>query len=420
MKKLLLGFFGLMPMLGFSQLQELRLDSAFKLARENYPLIQQKDLLQKTNSLTIQNIQTAFLPQLNFSGQATYQSEVTTVPISLPGMKINPLSKDQYKILAELNQLIYDGGMNKAQKEIQQTSYKVEDQKIEVQLYQLKDRILQLFLGIYLLDEQIKQSNLTRDNLVTGLNIVKSQVQNGTALKSAQWVLEAQDLQLQQRINEVSANKTQLIKVMELFLHREISASVKLVLPDNKISETVSVSRPELQLFSYQSELLTSQSNLIRAKNAPKFSFFAQSGYGKPGLNMLKNEFALYGIGGLKLNWNFSRIYTSKKEKQIVQIGKSINDIQKDVFLLNINAQLIQQRSEIDKSTTNLSIDNKIVELRENIAKSSKAQLENGVINSNDYLREIIALDLAKSNLTLHQIQLIQAKENYQSISGNL
>lgn len=420
MKRIILIVFGLMPMLVFGQSPELSLDTAIKLARDNYPLIEQRALLQKTNSLTVQNIQTAYLPQLSFGAQATYQSEVTTVPISLPNLKINPLSKDQYKLVADISQLIYDGGNSRVQKEMQKSTYKVEDQKIEVQLYQLKDRIQQLYLGILLLEEQVKLARLTKDNITAGLNVVKAQVQNGTALKSTQWVLEAQELQLQQRINEMSLNREQLLKVMELFIHRDLPASTKLITPKVHDLGAANISRPELQLFEYQKDLLSTQANLIKAKDAPKLSLFAQTGYGKPGLNMLKNEFSTYGIGGVKLNWNFSRVYTSKKEKQIVSISKSINDIQKDIFLINTNAQLIQQQSEIEKAKSNVSIDEKIISLRENVSASSKVQLQNGVINSNDYLREIIAEDMAKSNFILHKIQLVQALLNYKSISGNL
>ena len=420
MKRIILIFFGLIPMLVFGQSLELSLDTALKLARDNYPLIEQRALLQKTNSLTVQNIQTAYLPQLSFGAQATYQSDVTSVPISLPNLKINPLSKDQYKLVADISQLIYDGGNNRVQKEMQQSSFKVEDQKIEVQLYQLKDRIQQLYLGILLLEEQEKLTRLTKDNITAGLNVVKAQVQNGTALKSTQWVLEAQELQLQQRINEMSLNREQLLKVMTLFIHRELPASIKFVMPTIVQTIASNINRPELQLFAYQKDLLNAQTNLIKAKDAPKLSLFAQTGYGKPGLNMLKNEFSTYGIGGVKLNWNISRVYTSKKEKQIVAISKSINDIQKDIFLLNTNAQLIQQQSEIEKAKSNVSIDEKIISLRENVSASSKAQLQNGVINSNDYLREIIAEDIAKSNFILHKIQLVQAQLNYKSISGNL
>ena len=420
MKRIILIFFGLIPMLVFGQSLELSLDTALKLARDNYPLIEQRALLQKTNSLTVQNIQTAYLPQLSFGAQATYQSDVTSVPISLPNLKINPLSKDQYKLVADISQLIYDGGNNRVQKEMQQSSFKVEDQKIEVQLYQLKDRIQQLYLGILLLEEQEKLTRLTKDNITAGLNVVKAQVQNGTALKSTQWVLEAQELQLQQRINEMSLNREQLLKVMTLFIHRELPASIKFVMPTIVQTIASNINRPELQLFAYQKDLLNAQTNLIKAKDAPKLSLFAQTGYGKPGLNMLKNEFSTYGIGGVKLNWNISRVYTSKKEKQIVAISKSINDIQKDIFLLNTNAQLIQQQSEIEKAKSNVSIDEKIISLRENVSASSKAQLQNGVINSNDYLREIIAEDIAKSNFILHKIELVQAQLNYKSISGNL
>src|SRR6185295_10561373 len=85
---------------------QLTLQQAYDLARENYPAIKQKDLVRQTANLTIENLSKGFLPQLTISGQATYQSDVTSVPISIPGIKIDEPSKDQYKIQAELTQLV--------------------------------------------------------------------------------------------------------------------------------------------------------------------------------------------------------------------------------------------------------------------------------------------------------------------------
>src|SRR5512139_2571935 len=128
--------------------ESLSLQQAYDLAQKNYPLIKQRQLISKTREYTIDNLSTGFLPQINLSGQATYQSEVTSVKVPIPGVNIESPSKDQYKVIADVNQIIYDGGSIRQQKNIQDLTEEVEIQKIEVELYRLKDRINQLFLGV--------------------------------------------------------------------------------------------------------------------------------------------------------------------------------------------------------------------------------------------------------------------------------
>src|SRR3982750_1417199 len=121
----------------------LNLQQAYELAQKNYPVTKQSGLIAQTASLTIDNLSKGYLPQVTLSGQATYQSDVTKVPINLPGFTIESPSKDQYKVVADLNQLIYDGGAIKQQKAVQQLNANVEEQKVQVELYKLKERINQ-------------------------------------------------------------------------------------------------------------------------------------------------------------------------------------------------------------------------------------------------------------------------------------
>ncbi len=93
-------------------------------------------------------------------------------------------------------------------------------------------------------------------------------------------------------------------------------------------------------------------------------------------------------------------------------------DIQKETFVLNTNTQLRQQQSEIDKLKELIVTDEAIIDLRKSVKDASKAQLENGVITSNDYLREVNAEDQARQALITHQLQLLQAQINYQIIVG--
>jgi len=398
----------------------LSLEKAYQLARENYPLIKQKDLIAKSSFLTIENIKTSYLPQISLNGQASYQSDVTSISVPLPGFSFTPLSKDQYKVWGEINQLIYDGGVIKNQQEIQERSAKIDDQKTEVELYKLKDRINQLYLGILLLDAQLKQANLAKENVNIGLKLVQSQVQNGTAFKSAQWVLEAQLLQNDQKIIELKNNRHGLLRVLELFVNQKIGENIQLETPVMKNFLTDdTVLRPEMKLYSLQDSLWQTQHQMIHSKNIPRVNLFAQGGYGKPGFNQLKNEFALYGIGGVRLSWSLSNFYTSRRERQIVTVNQKINAVQEDVFLFNTGTQLVQQQSEIVKYQDLIKVDEQIIDVRAKVTESAKAQLQNGVINSSDYLREINAEDQAKSLFILHQVQLLQAKINYQTIKGN-
>ena len=134
---------------------------------------------------------------------------------------------------------------------------------------------------------------------------------------------------------------------------------------------------------------------------------------------MLDNQFDFFYISGVKLNWSLSGLYTQKKEKLLVKINQQVVDIQKETFLLNTNAQLKQQQSDIDKLDQLVASDREIIELRKTVKDAAKARLENGVITANDYLREVNAEDQARQMLISHELQLLQAKINYQTISGN-
>lgn len=418
--KQLLAILLALPFQLFSQpAQKLTLEQAYDLSAKNYPAVKQKDLIKQTAAISIDNLQKGFLPQFGLSGQATYQSEVTKIGISLPGFSIDPPAKDQYKIVADVSQLIYDGGITKEQKTLQQLNASVEDQKVEVELYKLKERINQVFLSILYLDEQLKQVGLVKADIQTGIKRVDAQVQNGVSFKSNLNMLKAELLKAEQRVIEVKASRKGLVDVLALFTGELLDENVQLEKPAfTETSMATEIVRPELKLFNGQQKLIGQQNKLITAKNLPKASLFAQGGYGRPGLNLLKNGFDFYYIGGVRFNWSLGGLYTKKKEKEQVEVNKKIVEVQKETFLLNTNTQLKQQQAEIDKLKKLIASDNEIITLRKSVTDAAKSQLENGVITANDYLKEVNAEDQARQNLITHQVQLLLAQINYQTISG--
>jgi len=398
--------------------QQISLEDAQQRARENYPAIQQKDLIRQTADLSIQNLNKGYYPQLSLNGQATYQSDVTRVDINVPGVTVNPMSKDQFKATADLNQVLFDGGLISAQKQLQRLNAEVETERNEVELYKLRERINQIYLGVLLLDEQVKQVELVKSDIETGIRKTTALIKNGVAFRSSLHSLEAEKIKSEQRNIELKASRKDLLQTLSLFLGSPLNESIQLQRPAPATS-TAEIKRPELNLFQKQTALINEQKQMVGAKNLPKASLFGQGGYGRPGLNMLQNEFDWFYIAGVRLNWNISNLYTAKKEKQLTDLNaKSIN-IQKETFLLNTAAQLNQQKAEIEKLEALIETDKQIIALREKVKTAANAQLENQVISASDYIREVNAEDQARQALIIHQLQLIQAQLNYNTIAGN-
>jgi len=398
--------------------QSLTLDECYGLAEQNYPLIQQRELIVKSKDYSVTNAARGYLPQLSINGQASYQSDVTRIPIESPVLQVPVLSKDQYKIYAEATQTLYDGGMIREQQATQEANARVESQKVEVELYKLKDRVNQLFFGALTIDAQLKQNDLLIKDLQNTMAKTDAAIANGTALKSSFNTLKAELLKAQQRAIELKTTRAAYIDMLALFVNRDLGDNVTLTKPAAPVVSR-EIRRPEMQLYAYQDQSVDLQYRTLAARNRPRLSLFLQGGYGRPALNMLDNTFKGYYIGGVRLNWSLSGLYTNKQDKALIDLSKRNIDVQRQTFLFNTNMTLQQQNREAAKYQQLLASDDEIIALRTSVKNAAAAQLENGVIDTNDYLREVNAQDQAQQNKILHEIQFLLAQYNQQTTTGN-
>jgi outer membrane protein TolC len=397
----------------------LTIDECYALARLNYPLLKQRDLIAKTNEYTLGNLSKGYLPQLNLGGQATYQSDVTQIPIKLPGVKIPTISKDQYKIYGEINQPITDLLTIGRQKKYQEINSQIQTENLEAELYKVKDRINQLFFGILLLDRQNAQNELLKSDLQSGMDKLSAAYKNGIELKSNVEKLKAEWLKANQQSIELKSSRNAYIAMLGIFINKHLDETILLDKPKNIVTAS-GINRPEMKVFDFQKNSRSIQYNLLNIKNLPRLSLFLQGGFGKPSpVNLLTPDLSSYYIGGIRMNWPLSGYYTFKREKQLISIDMNMIDVQKETFVFNTGLVLSQQNLELEKLRELLKSDDEIVNLRTSIKNTSGVQLANGVITTNDYLKEINAEDQAKQNFLLHEIQLLMAQYNYQYTSGN-
>jgi outer membrane protein TolC len=396
----------------------LSIDSCYQYARKNYPLIRQQELIEKTKNYSIDNATKGYLPQLAINGQATYQSDVTQLPVSLPNMSVPVISKDQYKIYAELNQPLTDVTVINQQKQLIRDNAVVEGEKLEVELYKLKDRINQLFFGILLIDAQMRQTELLKKDIQSGIDKTSAALANGTALKSNVNMLKAELLKAGQRSTELKTNRKGYSDMLGLLINKPLTEQTVLETPVSK-NNTQTINRPELRLYDAQKKTFFVQDKLINAKNIPRLSLFVQSGYGKPALNMLNPDLDFYYIGGLRLSWNLSNFYTFKKDKKMLLINQDLVEVQRQTFLFNTQLSLAQQQSEESKLEELIKSDEEIIALRSSIKATANTQLENGTITAIDYVSYVNAEDQARQNQLLHQVQLLMTQYTTQTLSGN-
>ena len=422
MKKLLLLsswlFFSLQV---FSQ-NSVTLEDCYEKAIANYPLMQQEALLASSNELTLKNLNKNYLPQMNLSGQASYQSDVTKVPIQdIPIFGVEPLSKDWYKVTLDVNQVIYDGSSTSRQKELEEVNHEINKQNLEIEQYDLKVRINQIYFSIVLLNENKNIVELHLSTLKAKLKEVESGVKNGIILASNQDILLAEILNIEQSLEELEISRNAAISILNEYTALTLNSSTQFILPEFDIDfQTISNNRPEYQLMSIQQQKLEASKKLIGSKNLPRLSAFGQAGYGRPGYDMLKNQFDDFYMIGARLSWHFWDWNHSRKEKEILGLQQNIISTQKDTFDKNIKIDLENKMATIQKTEAHISRDEQIIEIRDRIANTSSSQLDNGTITSTEYLTELNAASKAKLDREVNKIELIKAKLDYQTTLGNL
>jgi outer membrane protein TolC len=407
--------------IGRAQINYISLNYCHDKAIAAYPMLTDRELLRNSSELKVKNILSNYLPQLSINGQATYQSDV--VKISLPpqlGISVPSPSNDQYKVTLDAQQVLFDGGTTKRLRKLEEASSAIEIQEIESDLLKLKEMVNNTFFYIIILQENKKLLHNVLNVIKEKENTVKSMVKNGVLLASDENALRAERLKTEQQLAEVEINRLSAIQIINLLTNEKFTDSTLFSASEIALPDSLTNNRPENKTFELNEKRIDAASDVSGTSMMPKIYAFGQFGYGKPGLNMLNNEFDDYYIVGASLKWNFWDWNKSRREKQVYAIQKQMIATRRDNFNKNLNIDLENRLAAIKRSEEAIQRDKEIVELRIGITQVAQSQLNNGVITSTDFLNELNAETQALINLETHKIQLVQAKANYLLATGNL
>ena len=397
---------------------QVTIGQCLEMAKANYPQVRQLGLIEEASRYDMASISKSWLPQFSVSGKATYQSDVVEMPFDIPGFTFD-LPHDQYSLVGEISQTIWDGGASGSQKKVTESGADVQKGQVEVSLYALNERVEKIYLGVLLLDGQIEQNSILEKSLERNARQVQACMDNGTAYKSDMEMIQVNMLNCEQQREELLKDRAAYVAMLEKLTGAELEGK-EFTVPDENAEMMMpdEVARPELRLYDAQLVQQEALARQLNSKISPKFSLSLQGGVGRPGLNILKNTFQPYWTAGIRMSWDIGALYTRRDEKRKIDAQTRKIESDKETFLFNTSLDATQMRSAVDKAKALLEKDRKIIALRESIRSSGEEQYRNGVITMTDLMSRIDDEYNAKVAESVHRIQLLMAIYDLKNCMG--
>lgn len=414
---------GAFPVSAQTASRQYTLDSCYVLARDNYPMMKQYGIIQKLGELSVRDALSSYIPQITLGGEAAYYSDVVAFPEKIEalfsqfaGMDFEGLRNDQYKVLLDINQNLWDGGYSGAKKAAAIAEAEVSAMKTATELYGLKSRVTEVYFGILATGAMIEQNDVAAGILKDNRNMLQACVENGVAMESDLDAIDAEILANEQNRIRLVGSRDTYIRLMSLITGRPMDTDTEFLVPEEALYRQEygenEVKRYELALFDAQEASVAARRKMVNSSVMPSFSLFAQGYYGYPGMNMfddmLNYKWGFNGVVGIRFRWNISGFFT--KKNHLGQLDQSLRtiELQRETFLFNNRLEQAGKSAEIEQMRSIMEQDEKIIGLRRSVREASEARLANGTITANDLVRDIAAETKARLDRSLHELEYLQ------------
>ena len=403
--------------------QAITLKESLQMAHDNYPAIRQYQLIEQTRDFTLENASKGWLPQVSASAGAYAFTDPIKSNEQIARMGID-FKSYMANASVTIRQNLYDGGEIAAQKEVTSAQSEVQKHQLHVSMYGINERVQQIYFSILLLDEQIVLNELHQKDLSTSEKNIRSLIKGGIANQSDLDAILVECLKLKQQKDAIAVSRQAYLQMLGVFIGKELMVSEKLEKPSMEsnvlrtpegttsdsssslfLSKNWGINRPELQYYDSQNLLIDARRKQLDTRLRPTLSLF--------GMGMLHrkvSDMINYGMlaGGISLSWNIGALYTRKNDIRKLEVQRQMNDIQREVFLFNNRLQNEQEYGIIASLRKQIAQDTEIISLRESIRSKSDRKVQLGTESVNELVRDINAVNLAKTQKAMHEIQLLQ------------
>ena len=392
------------------------LGSLHQAAVESDPRMRQLQLLMEQSDLRRRNIAAGRLPAIVVEGQAQYQSDVPTAPLTLPsGQPLFSPPKATYDGGLRIDLRLFDATLD-AQGALERAQLAEQQARVRTTLFGLRQQVNDAFFAAAAMQARAGALAAVVADLDARLQETNARVAQGTALPADAAAIEATLLQRQQEEDELRTSREIALSRLAVLTGQPVRTEDVLAMPNlgqavTRVQQASAQARvrPEYEQFTRTRERLARQAELTAAQERPRVTTYGKVGYGKPGLNFIANQFDSYALGGVRVQRNAWTWATGHREREALAIQQQVVAADQAAFEKGLLDATQGDRAAIDRLQHALATDERIVTLREQVARSTHIRLQEGVVTASEYLDRTAELLQARFARAGHQVELAQA-----------
>ncbi|MCJ7820181.1 MAG: TolC family protein [Bacteroidales bacterium] len=424
MKKILFAVVLLVSLSGASAQRTVTLWQCYDSAATTTPLAREGQLYSEMSALRDRNLSLAYLPALDLNGSFVYNSDIPDMSALLGSLPIPPgsvpaIPHEQYRATFDVSQVIWDGGLTRSARAVEQVVRELNMKQNEADIYRLREQINNYYFSVLLISMQMNVIELMISELDAQIKEAESGVNNGVIPAVSLDMLSAERVKALQSLTEMHYRHDALLAALGQISGMGDLHGTTLTLPETMPIYDSIVYNPDLQIFDVRRKQLEVSKDLLKNQRMPKAFGFAQLGYGNPpGTNFFSENPDTYYSVGVGLKWNIFDWNKNSNERKSLTIQQQLIDLRKNATEEALERVLAVKKAEIASLREVSKSDDTLIAIRKRIVVTAESQMKNGTITATQYLTELNSEKQAVINAGMRRINIARAEAEYINLTG--
>ena len=347
------------------------------------------------------------------ASQLTHQSDVTALPIRLPGSDVPTPPFTRYQVALELDQPLYDAGAVQARRAIERARSTEAEADLHSRRYGVTTEVDAAVFTLLL--QQVQRDVLRESRAVIERRLEEARlgVREGVVLPRDTSLLLAERLQVDEQLGVVAARTRVAREQLRALTGREITGDVAVaeVLPPADGSAPMATlertprTRPEFARFEATRARLAEEARATAVEARPRVSAFVQAGVGQPGLNQLRPDADAFYLGGVRVSWRPLAGRDAHRNAEALRLQQRIVAQEEQAFAEQLARVVLADRAEIDRLDTLAARDAERIAARAEVERVARLELDEGLITTADWIKAYAELAEARLVARRHEVE---------------
>ncbi len=372
------------------------------------------ELIRQQGALRDRVIASDRLAQPQLNAQATHQSDVTAVPLRLPGNEIPTPPYTRYQLTLDLDQPLYDAGSVSARRAVERSRTTESEAELRTRLYGLTFEVNAAVFTLLLQQEQRDELLAVQRALDQRLAETRLRVREGAALGRDTSALLAERFQVDEMLDAVASRRAAAASQLAALTGRTIDVNRTVAVPGfspaSPRADAATVrARPEFARFEATRTRLAEEVAATAVESRPRVSAFVQAGVGQPGLNQLRPDADAFYIAGVRAAWRPFASRDAGRRAEQLRVQQRITDLEEKAFAELLARAATTDSAEIERLTALAERDAQVIAARTEIERVARLELDESLTTTAQWITAQTDLAEARIAARRHTVELALA-----------